>query len=412
MPSSTVSIGFKPGDFFYNTSDTSKNADLLATFPFGQDIDSKNKLVEWANDKAKPNPPISSIDDIFDPQISTIILNPKYDFQNTFLPGNMTFNGNFDAIAMGFAGVGGSQGTKGRKTGASYSRNGLELQSQSRGITGNIVLTSKTGAPLVVNVNQEDNSKINWKQDITNSWEPNFDISAKLSKQIPFVDSDGGISSIIVTSNNPRCKYREKCTMNHWHYSGECKTQIKTDAEGKTTCKCMCTGIPVFNADPHSHCDDYTINEDGTATTAVGTSIAPVGLGLISTIQNIKLNLKAQFPNAEFGIGGGSGGSSGGSSGTFGTSGGNVALPYKNAEDLKKGDEQIRQLVFDYYYYVNENRELQKTVQQTGIKDSTMRQNLIDATVQYKNEYLNVFNIVAGIFGVAGYIYLLSVPQT
>ena len=388
MPSSTVSVGFKPGDFFYNTADTSKNADLLATFPFGQDAESKKKLIEWANDNGKPEPPITTIVDIFDPKISGIILNPDNDFQNTFLPGNMSFNSNFDALAMGFTGVGGSGGGSG----------GLTANERTSGITGNIMLMPSDGSvPIVIPVNQDESSNIHWKQDITNSWQPDFDINAKLSQQIPFVDSDGGMSSIIMTSKNPRCKFRKNCTMNHWHYSGKCKTQIITDPDGGTYCKCICSGAPVFNDQPHSHCDDYTLNNDGTATTAVGTTNAPAGLGLIATVKNIKMNLTGQFPGAQFGLGGGSGG----------TTGGNVKLPYANAEDLKAGDEKIRKLIFDYYYYVATNQMLQKKVLDSGVKDVTMRQALLDATVQYKNEYLNVFNIVAGIFGAAGYIYLM-----
>jgi hypothetical protein len=57
---------------------------------------------------------------------------------------------------------------------------------------------------------------------------------------------------------------------------------------------------------------------------------------------------------------------------------------------------------------VNENIKLQKLALQTGTKESTQTQALQDATVQYKTEYLNVFNTVVGIFGAAGYIFLMS----
>jgi hypothetical protein len=121
-----------------------------------------------------------------------------------------------------------------------------------------------------------------------------------LSQIIPFTDIDGGKSNIIMTTSNPRCKFRKTCTMKHWHYSGECTTQINTDANGLTSCNCICTGVPVFNEDTHSHCDRYDINADGTATTPLGKEVAPAGLGLVSAIQNMKLNLKAQFEPSSF----------------------------------------------------------------------------------------------------------------
>ena len=69
MPSPTYTIEYKNGDFFYNTVDTEQNTPLLATFPF-----TKETVMKWANDVAKPEPAITSIDSIFDPKISAIIL--------------------------------------------------------------------------------------------------------------------------------------------------------------------------------------------------------------------------------------------------------------------------------------------------------------------------------------------------
>jgi hypothetical protein len=376
MPSSTVLLGFKPGDFFYNTSDTTRNIDLLATFPFGQTNESKQKLIDWANSKTKADPPITAISDIFDPKISKIILNPAYDFKNTFLPGNMTFNDNFNALAIDF-----SQAAQLALTKLSYGKS----------LSGNIILTSNTGQKLTMPV--DSSAEINWKQDATNTWDQKFDVSTQLSNQIPFVDSDGVVSKIIMTTDNPRCKYRENCTLKHWRYTS-CTSEIIQLGNGKTNCKCTCKGGPSYNSTgaPHSHCDSYVINKDGTASTAMGTKAAPVGVDLISIIKSIKLDLSANFPGAPFKVG----------------AGGDLELPYKDEEALKKGDKELRNLVFDYYFYVDQNRELQKIVQQTGVKDSTMKQAIIDATVKYKNEYLNVFNMIAGIFGAVGYIYLLT----
>jgi hypothetical protein len=92
----------------------------------------------------------------------------------------------------------------------------------------------------------------------------------------------------------------------------------------------------------------------------------------------------------------------------FGSAGGNVVLPYKDQASLVAGDAIIRKLIYDYYYEVNENIRLQNAIQTRGSKDVTSKQALLDATVQYKQEYLNVFNIAIGVIGVAGYIYVMG----
>jgi hypothetical protein len=95
MPSPTIDIKYRQGDFFYNTVDKSQNADLLRTFPF-----SNQAVIKWANKIVAGSQPIVSITDIFDPQISGIILNPANDFENSFLKGNMIFNDSFNQITF------------------------------------------------------------------------------------------------------------------------------------------------------------------------------------------------------------------------------------------------------------------------------------------------------------------------
>ena len=375
MPSPSVNLQYKPNDFFYNVADPTRNADLIASFPF-----EKDKVVEWVNRVANLQTPLRSegIGDIFDPQISAVILNPDYDFMNSFLPGNMVFNDRFDTLTMNL-------------TGMSNIVNSISQQSAL--VTGNIVLKpiSANDKPTTLEINSQGGSNINWKQDQTNAWQPDFNINASLSQEIPFVDVDGGKSTIIMTSGNPRCKFRGTCTMNHWHYSGKCTTQIVEEG-GKTSCKCNCTGTPVFNSEPHSHCDPYTIEPNGSASTPLGPVNPPTGLGLVAAIQGIKMNLKASFPQTQF---------------LSGDESGNVSLPFSNSGELNQNSEMIRELVFDYYSRVNENITLQKTIHNKGAKGLTSKQALMDATVHYKTEYLNVFNILAGIAGVTGYIFLL-----
>jgi len=376
MPATSFMIKYKPNDFFYNIVDSTRNTDLLASFPFNQ-----TNVIEWANRVAQLQPPITSVIDIFDEQLSNIILNPKYDFKNTFLPGNMIFNDKFDKLTMNLTGI--------------SITNTQKISKQTAQITGNIVLKpiSPNDKPTTLEIKTGD-SNINWEQDETNAWQPAFDINASLSQEIPFTDVDGGQSKVIMTSGNPRCKFRASCTMNHWHYSKPCTTQIINE-NGQTSCKCQCSGVPVFNNQPHSHCDPYVINPDGSVKTQSGSSNPPTGLGLVAAIQGMKFNLKANFPQSQF----------------FDEinedSSGNVSLPFSNSVALNQNSETIRQLVYDYYFTVSKNITLQKTIQSKSSKDITSNQALIDATIQYKLEYLNVFNIIVGVFGTTGYIYLM-----
>lgn len=360
---------FRQGDFFYNTMDTTKNVDLLATFPFQSE-----NVVKWAN-QVSPDSNITSINDIFDPKISGIIMNPAYDFGNTFLPGNMTFNDNFNKLTFDLT----------NPPPASTNIN------ESAKINGKLIVKS-------TNPNIKDTSldiskgNINWTQDVTNSWQPEFSVNTELSQEeISFRDTDGGISYITKNTANPRCKYRKKCTLNHWHYSKGCTTQTIKHPNGTTSCKCVCKGVPVFSDEPHSHCDSYTLQTDGSATGPTGKQNVPKSLGLIQTIQGIKLNLTGSFPQAK-----------------YGSAGGNITMGYTNETTLLNNDAKIRELVCKYYAKVNENIQLQKSIHTNSNIDTTMSQSMMDATVQYKSEYLNVFNIVAGIFCASGYIYILS----
>jgi hypothetical protein len=428
MPASSFLIKYKASDFYYNTTDQSENSDLLASFPFTQ-----QSVIKWANEVSKIEPPILAISDIFDPQINNIILNPDYDFKNTFLPGNIIFNDDFNRLTLNLTGEDGSIGSRGSSSGSSFGRGSSSdsssggfnisnnLSDQTASISGNIELkpSSPDQKPTTLAINMGKDSNINWKQDETNSWKPTFDINAAISKEFPFTDIDGGESTIIMTTENPRCKFRKTCTINHWHYSGACKTQIITGANGGTSCKCICTGVPVFNNAPHSHCDAYTINPDGTVLSATGDTTAPTGIGLVAAIQGMKMNLTANFPQSPFfednnenssfsSYFRGSNKRSNTIGGQGGVGGSDVSMPFGNSSKLDQNAATIRNLIYDYYYQVNENIKLQTTIQDKGNKDITSQQILSDANTEYRKGYLNVFNIIVGIFGTGGYIYLMS----
>jgi hypothetical protein len=294
-------------------------------------------------------------------------MNPTYDFGNTFLPGNIKFNDNFNALSFNLSNPVIFSGTSGEK---------------NVKISGNVII-SQSDKPITLDISNSS-SELSYTQDSMNNLGPNIDINAFLSEDIPFTDTDGGQSTIIKTTNNPRCKYRKTCTIEHWHYSGGCKTQIterkSKDGTVMTHCSCICTGAPVFDNVPHSHCDELTFNPDGTATTKEDGNVRPIPDSyLLQTIKNIRLNLNAEIDKSDI---------------DFSADGTSVSLGYKNVDTLKETDKQIRQLIVKYYNEVYNNIQLQTHVQNTSNKDVTMSQSMMDATVQYKNEYLNVFNIV------------------
>lgn len=356
---------FRQGDFFYNSLDTTKNAELLATFPF-----QSSELIKWAN-QVKPDANIQSITNIFDPQISGIIMNPDFDFGNTFLPGNMVFNDNFNKLTFDLINL----------------PNNLTDSNKFSAINGNLTIIPNSGRSSTLDISS---GRINWRQDVTNSWKPDFKLNADVKKKdIPFIDTDGGTSYITQTTNNPRCKYRETCTLNHWHYE-RCTQQIIRNNDGSTYCKCVCSGNPVFSNVPHSHCDSYDLNADGSASGPTGKQNQPNNLALLQMIKGIKMNLTGNFPKPQ-----------------YGTAGGNLNMAYKNEPVLLNNDMKIRELIHRYYMEVHKNIQLQKTLHNNNNKDVTMSQTMMDANVQYKSQYLNVFNIVAGIFCVSGYIYIM-----
>jgi hypothetical protein len=373
MPSQTYNIKFRQGDFFYNTADVTQNTELLATFPF-----KKEDVVIWAN-QAQPGANITTVVDIFDPKLSGIIMNPDYDFGNTFLPGNITFNDSFNKLTFDL-------------TNPPPASSDI---SESSNINGQLTIKSTNPTVKDITLDVSEGSNIQWKQDATNSWKPEFSIDTELlSKNIPFTDTDGGKSYITVNTMNPRCKYRPTCTMKHWHYSGKCNTQIITNPDGTSYCKCVCTGVPVFDDNPHSHCDTYNLNPNGSASGPTGNQPDTGSLGLIQAIQGIKMNLTANFPEPQ-----------------FGSAGENVTMEYAKDDKLnnfKEETEEIRKLIYQYYTAVAENIKLQKSLSNNSNKDVTMSQAMMDATVQYKTEYLNVFNIVVGVFCAGGYIYIMS----
>jgi len=247
----------------------------------------------------------------------------------------------------------------------------------------------------VLDINNASTNQISMSVDEFGNLQPNVEVDAGVSPQVAFTDTDGATSNIIITTTGHNCKVRKLCTLNHWHYSGTCQSNIQTDINGNTSCKCSCTGVPVFNDSPHSHCDSYIMTPGSrVVTTPNGTVTPPPGLDFLSMMQGIKLSLTSQFPTVPP--------LTPGPDGT-------TSFPYDYLNpSLNAHDLNIRKAILDYYYEVNTNKQLQTSIYQRGSKDATSKTALFDANVQYKTEYLNVFNIIVGIFGAGGYIYLMS----
>jgi hypothetical protein len=84
-----------------------------------------------------------------------------------------------------------------------------------------------------------------------------------------------------------------------------------------------------------------------------------------------------------------------------------MSFPYKQLVDFKREDLTIRTLIYNYYYELNRNIQLRNLIISNDSLDNTAAQKLLDANVQYKKEYLHLFNIFSGILFASGYIYVM-----
>ena len=98
MPQQTYSIGFGQNDFFY--SDTSQN-NLLQTIPFNI-----TNLKAWCTKFSSINITSPSPSIVFNSEISKIIIDNSQNFINTYMPGNIRINNNFNNIALGLTATG------------------------------------------------------------------------------------------------------------------------------------------------------------------------------------------------------------------------------------------------------------------------------------------------------------------
>jgi hypothetical protein len=382
MPEQTYNIGYNSNDFFYKTGTEN-------TLPFNIP-----NLITWTNSYISDgnNKVPSTTTNIFDERITNVVLNNKDNFKNKYLPGNIiigtdsTFS-NFNSITISDQEAAAIEANK-NKAYTDFTKS-IKI--------GSITLNTTTSAePIKYELN--DQSTIEYK---TNSFgmlddkiEVNADITGKAEMEIAEADDDpsGGPSYLSPTTLNPRCKYKPKCTISHWHYTS-CEKQIIKGPNG-SYCKCVCKGPKINNAEPHSHCSPYNISVDGKP--KEGEPPDSNFRNLLSGLKNVVVSMTKES-DAES------------SSSAVKFSGSNITYNYgdSTSAEFMMRDETIRQSIYDYYEKLNENKLLSNKIISNDSQNNTNNQALLDANVKYKKEYLHLFNIFSGICFVSGYIYVM-----
>jgi hypothetical protein len=342
---SNYNIQYGTNDFFYKKNGDNKN--LIASFPF-----TLENLKKWVLETTNKTSFTVAPTDIFDSQLSSVVIDNETKFKTEFLPNNMVFNSNFNNIVKDLIKPGALSGEK------KYTNLQGSLTVQYAG------KNKYTTFDISSNINIDGNG--------------NIDIDANRLTDvlgIPITDADGDISYISTHSSNPRCKFRNNCTLNHIHYSGGCTTQTIVKPNGETYCKCICKGSKVSNGDPHSHCELY--NEKAKK------GKSPNAISLSNLISNIQLELSTPIDGSIPGLSG------------------------VNGVDTVMDDKALRDIIFKYYNEIVTNKELQKNIDDLNVNYDTQHKSLMDSKTQYKAQYLNIFNLLSGIFIVSGYIYTM-----
>jgi hypothetical protein len=372
MPEQTYNIGYGSNDFFYDK----QNTELLKTLPF-----SKDSLLAWVKTY---DTSVTSAVDIFDPKITAVVFANKEAFINTYLPANIIVNnGQFNATSNF----------------SNYNQRSINLSSPPTGVgstyntgiqSGTVTLeTSNAQAPFLSYDLVANGSEINYTTNSSYNVNPDITVKTTLNSnaETPYPEPNGSTSYISTNTANPRCKFQKSCTEKHWHYKS-CTTQTIQNSDGTTYCRCVCNGPKTLDNNEHQHCSPFNIgtnssNPDGSIDqTAFQASIA-------SLIKKVSIAFKKN-PDAYIAPSGD----------------GKMSFPYKPYNFIND-DKAIRTLIYNYYYELNRNIELRNVIISNDSLDKTAAQALLDANVQYKKEYLHLFNIFSGILFVSGYIYVM-----
>jgi hypothetical protein len=375
MPEQTYSIGFGKDDFFYSTQQA-KLYNLLQTIPF----DTGN-LIIWCNSKERDTSTTSGTNNesiIFNSEISKIILNNRDDFINNYMPGNISINNNFNSVALGLM---------------ASNEHG---SGNSVPIGGNIVInTNDNLIPLDISSGSLNYSTLNgeWNQDISiNTIIQKNNMYQYIPPAGQITYQDGSTQQVTVSANtrNPRCKFVNNCREKHEH-STSCRTVTMTDASGQSFCQCVCDVKIVNDDNPHTHCDPINIEDtakNGLEKTWVDKYIAHTTL--TSLLKDITMNLKANFLNNSAAT----------------AIDGSLFANYKDSDQLKNTDLEIRKTLYDYYAEIIKNRDLQANLMDNKTFNNTAKLISHDATQSYRKQYLELFNVTTGIFLASSYIYI------
>ena len=327
----TYPINYDQNGFF------SSDPNIVATFPF-----QLSAAIEWA--QQAPQRPLdrtgsANIVDIFDSDLSDVITNDgnKTDFIDKFLIGNIYLNNTFGSVGV--------------STTAVVNRS---INSES---SININGTSYNGTKIT-----SDNGSVSYLL---------------------------GVASTDTAKSKTRVLYQPVCTINHLHFPKGCSVQqVISASTDESYYKCICSGMPVFDNSPHSHCREIN-NSISDPMEAINASYATQG----------GINSKNSL------TGGGSYGSDYTESHGDGQK---FNVDYTNSSNLKDTDRLIRQAIYEYYCAVIKNLKYKNALEKNQTISDTANQSLMDSNIKYKNQYLTAFNLLSGIIIAGGYIYVLS----
>lgn len=359
-------------DFFYNKDTANK---IITSIPF--DTENFKTWLFSSNSKNKYEGKYDG--NVFMSNVVNYVTDNSLNFINIFLPGNINLSQNINT-------------TTSNVTGGSIMVNSSKFDlnpnpTKESGYNSYNVYQSNTSAEddnQYMELNSSGNSVMYNKKDITNS------------------SYRGGVTRTYISLNtkNPKCQYTTNCTAKHEY--NDCHTQIVKEPDGGTHCKCICnaTGKIGDGVKPHTHCSPINIDENTT---------------LINDINNNSYNISSS---------GGGGGGGEGSNSFYQNYINNSKLlsaiqSIKLRLNLDESDNtdtspvniqfDIRNLIYKYYIEIYRNIDYQKQIQ--NYQSNPSEQALSDANNLYKHKYLDLFNVLSGIFLVSSYIYILTRVQ-
>lgn len=445
MPNETYNINNKEyasTDFFFNNTPLIFNT-LNLKIP---------ELYDWCNSKKsligidKPSDKLTqeeTMNFLFNNQIIDIVRSNKDSFINDYLKGNVTVSSEFKNVSttttvngMVYDDKNGdlsSMNTNGSivfKDGITKMDNIALGGKYSTDRDGNLFLTinkaiNKMRDVLINGSNRSGSSKTagssGSKEDGSSGSSGTDGTSGSSSSTDGY--GPGGPEYITATDVNPRCRYQPSCKDTHQHTT--CRTQIKKDKDGNSYCECVCDDSIINDGLPHTHCNPYYVgdaNASGSGSGSDGKSAEYTSKygndpkygydAVLDTLYNGATGqyLQWQIANQSFK--------------RFNDSikemKFNISdiLPSINGVDLTTSasytqeninkDQSIREVIYNYYIAVANNKDLQKQVLTNSSFDATANQSIKDATISYRTKYLELFNIISGIFMATGYIYLYS----